>query len=617
MSASFFLAFALAQEAENNASATVTLPSGATIVGTSNGGVDSFLGIQYGEVGERFSRSSLVSIPDDDTVVINATVVGPDCHQAYPELPEFVHQPRPEAEECLFLNIWRPSGMSSEDSLPIMVWIHGGGFMIGSGAEQVYNGSNLARDQNVLVISINYRLGALGFLPQDPYGSLAMNGLFDQTIALQWIQANAQAFGGDTEQVTVFGESSGGESVCMLSVSPLSKGLFHRAIMQSGDCVYNNWMRGVPNEDIDFALEAVDALMNATGVTSFQELQNPELVDGATINFMSAASGWTESVIVLDKEVLPMHPRELYKDASNIVPSNFLIGANSNEDLTFWGMIPEDYLQLAASGLDESVHSLVGSKYGPDVADQVVRAYDADDNYDGDTVASFSHFHGDWYIGCPSRAIATDIAQVLPSSKTVYLYWFAHFAITDPVNHFGYDDYVNTTAWASHMAEIPFLFGNMDSWIPPSSSVDNNKTTLLSAQDYEMSKEIMTRWANFAKTGTPNIMVIGGSEVELSRRSDGMEFTMWEPLSTTSQPPKVMLFVDGQGQMSTLEAKAKQCDAFPFGNDNDDDDDDDDQNELPQSGSSPSRTDADSSSSWRVLWFYGFLFLQSLSIVVL
>lgn len=552
VAASFCLALGVAQEAK------ITLPNGSTVTGVSNGFADSFLGIKYGTVGEeRFSRSSLVPIPENDDI-INATAFGPDCYQSYPDLPEFFHQPRPEAEECLFLNIWRPTsgGISSADDslLPIMVWIHGGGLMIGSGAEQQYRGGTLAADQNVMVISINYRLGALGFLPQDADGLGAMNGLWDQIIALQWVQANAAAFGGNVEKVTIFGESSGSESVCMLSVSPLAKGLFHRAIMQSGDCVYNPWMGGVPNDDIDIGLEAVDSLLNATGVSSLQELQDASLVDAATLNLMAGAIGWH---IVLDKEVLPQHPRELYQDATKISPSDFLIGANSVEDLTFWGMTPKDYLQLASSGLNETVYSFVDSQYGPDAAKKVYQAYEAKGNYDGDTVASFSQFSGDWFIGCPSRVLALDIAGVLPSGeRNVYLYQFAHFAITDPMVWFGYADFVNTTSWASHSAGLPFVFGTMDFWVPVNGT--------LKEVDYKLNHEIMTRWANFAKTGSPNVL---DSDMEGVIERGNVDMVVWEPLSVSE--PRVMLFQDGLGQMSDLAFKAKQCAAFPFGNEDD------------------------------------------------
>jgi carboxylesterase type B len=141
---------------------TVAFPHGGSLTGTTMNHVDTFLGVQYAEVGERFSRSKLLDLTGA-AMTINATMFGPNCHQGYPGLPEFLHQPREESEECLYFNIWRPS--NSSGLLSVMVWIHGGGFIIGSGADQVHHGANLAREQNVMVVTIDYRLGALGFLP--------------------------------------------------------------------------------------------------------------------------------------------------------------------------------------------------------------------------------------------------------------------------------------------------------------------------------------------------------------------------------------------------------------------------------------------------------------------
>lgn len=186
----------------------MTLPSGTLVLGETGDKVESFLGIPYATVGERFSRSSLVT---EYPSTINATEFGPNCHQVYSGVADFIHQPREEDEECLYLNIWRPSNVTSK--LAVMVWIHGGGFAIGSGADSVHAGTNLARDQGVLVVSINYRLGPLGLMPKDEWGTGGMNGIYDQVMALQWVNTFIDSFGGDVDSVTIFGESAGGESV--------------------------------------------------------------------------------------------------------------------------------------------------------------------------------------------------------------------------------------------------------------------------------------------------------------------------------------------------------------------------------------------------------------------
>ena len=146
------------------------------------------------------------------------------------------------SEDCFFLDIYRPRNRTG--ALAVMVWIHGGGMTIGDSGGLglgAGDGRRLAAEQEVLVVSVNYRLGPLGFLPVrqlgHPQGTGGMNGLHDQIIALQWIQKNIKAFGGDPERVTLFGCSAGSLSICTLSTSPLAKGLFQQAILESGPCL--------------------------------------------------------------------------------------------------------------------------------------------------------------------------------------------------------------------------------------------------------------------------------------------------------------------------------------------------------------------------------------------
>ncbi len=132
-------------------------------------------------------------------------------------------------EDCLYLNIWRPK---KDGKFPVMVWIHGGGLTSGSGSDAMYWGDRLSSSKDVVVVTFNYRLGALGFLAlkelsaEDPHASSGNYGLLDQVAALKWVQQNIASFGGDPDNVTIFGESAGGWSVCMLMASPLAKGAF-------------------------------------------------------------------------------------------------------------------------------------------------------------------------------------------------------------------------------------------------------------------------------------------------------------------------------------------------------------------------------------------------------
>ena len=158
------------------------------------------------------------------------------------------------SENCLFANIWRPvqasdAGAGDAGLLPVMFWIHGGGLTSGTGAQNWFNGTVFA-NKDVIVVTINYRLGPLGFLTLDdtlisevearsgevPVGTGGTNGLNDQRTAMEWVRDNIEAFGGDPNQITVFGESAGGQSTCSHTVSPLARGLFHASIIQSGPC---------------------------------------------------------------------------------------------------------------------------------------------------------------------------------------------------------------------------------------------------------------------------------------------------------------------------------------------------------------------------------------------
>ena len=146
--------------------------------------------------------------------------------------------PPPESEDCLFLNVWTP-GVNDNGKRPVMFWLHGGGFSTGSGSSALFIGANLARRGDVVVVGINHRLGALGFTHLGDLGGEAFVhsgnvGMLDAVAALAWVRDNIERFGGDPSRVMIFGESGGGQKVSMLLGSPPAKGLFHRAVIESG-----------------------------------------------------------------------------------------------------------------------------------------------------------------------------------------------------------------------------------------------------------------------------------------------------------------------------------------------------------------------------------------------
>jgi para-nitrobenzyl esterase len=203
--------------------------------------VCAYKGIPFAQppVGDLRWRAPQDALPREE--ILQALSYGPDCMQAKGFSDMIIQSgTRKVSEDCLYLNIWRPA---RPGQYPVMVWIHGGALLIGSGAWPIYQGTSLAALQDVLVVTINYRLGPFGYLSHPDLvdendgvdgGSAGNYGLMDQQQALKWIQQNIKAFSGDPGNVTIFGESSGGWSVFSLLVSPSSKGLFHKAIAQSG-----------------------------------------------------------------------------------------------------------------------------------------------------------------------------------------------------------------------------------------------------------------------------------------------------------------------------------------------------------------------------------------------
>jgi para-nitrobenzyl esterase len=236
-------------------------------------------------------------------------------------------------EDCLYLNVWTPA-KSTNESLPVMVWIHGGSNLNGAGSQPEYDGSNLA-SKGVVVITINYRLDIFGFLAhpeltrESGTNSSGNYGLLDQIAALKWVRNNIRAFGGDPSRVTIFGESAGAFDVSLLMASPLTKGLFARAIGESGGALTP--IPAFGPKPLQIAEQDGLKFAQSVGASSVSELRGKsatELLDAAIKNPITYAFG------VVDGYVMPEHPASIYSQGKqNDVP--LLVGWNADEGSYF------------------------------------------------------------------------------------------------------------------------------------------------------------------------------------------------------------------------------------------------------------------------------------------
>lgn len=354
------------------------------VAGLRRDGVSRFLGIRYGA--DTSTTRFLPPAPAPDwTGVSDCTAFGnsapqgrlPNAGQANSEAARFLatlfgmpgEVPPPESEDCLFLNVWTPEA-SPRAKRPVMFWLHGGGFAQGNGSSAMYDGTALCQRGDVVVVTINHRLNAMGYLylaGMDPVFADSGNvGQLDQVLALQWVRDNIAAFGGDPGNVTIFGESGGGSKVAALLAMPPAQGLFHKAIIQSGPM-----LRGVEAADAHALAEKTLADLGiAQGdVRKLQSIDYREIVQAALRS--QPPRGIRSLAPVVDGRSLPAHPFDPVAPAiSANVP--VIVGSCKDEatlftmpDPQFGKMTPEDVRQrfgsLFGSRADEAF-ALVSSR---------------------------------------------------------------------------------------------------------------------------------------------------------------------------------------------------------------------------------------------------------------
>ena len=373
------------------------------------------------------------------------------------------------SEDCLYLNVWTPA-KSANDHLPVLVWIYGGGFSAGSASDRSYSGEKLAT-KGVVLVSINYRVGQLGFLAHPELSAESTNhvsgnyGLLDQIAGLQWVKQNIAAFGGDPNKVTIFGESAGGISVSMLCASPLAKGLFEGAISESGGSFGPPRPTTFPGENLKRLADAErggEAFAKSAGASSIAELRK------IAPDKLPASRGLGGSWPIIDGWVIPDDQYKLYS-AGKYNDTPILVGYNSDEGASFSPpKSPEDYLARTKA------------RYGK-FADALIQAYPAGSNTVLKTARDLTR---DAAFGWHTWSWARLQSQA-GKSKVFYYYFDQHPNYPESSPQFDHG--------SPHGSEVPYVFEHLNANSPQTSKTD-----------LEISDAMSSYWVNFAKDGDPN-----------------------------------------------------------------------------------------------------------------
>ncbi|XP_053557320.1 pyrethroid hydrolase Ces2e [Bombina bombina] len=390
----------------------------------------------------------------------------------------------PVSEDCLFLNIFTPANQENDLKLPVMVFIHGGGLSMG--AASFYDGSALSAYENVVVVAIQYRLGLLGFFSSGDEQARGNYGFLDQVAALQWIQENIQDFGGDPQSVTIFGESAGGVSVAAHVLSPLSKGLFHRAIAESGVAIIPSLIL-TKAEDILY-LKKFIANVSGCDIAEVVDCLKRKTEDEILTITRTMAIGAIPACV--DGVFLPKIAEQILRDKeSNRVP--FIIGMNNHE---FGWIIP---VVMNISGFEDGMTI--------DTAESLLRNLPllgvSSESISIIMDAYFGDIDDPLEIRNQFIDLCGDIVFALPAIKTakyhrdsglpVYFYEYQHRASL-------FKDSKPAFVKADHGDEILSVLG-----IPflNEESIFNFPAT---DEEKTLSRIVMKYWANFARNGDPN-----------------------------------------------------------------------------------------------------------------
>lgn len=468
------MALGLASAAQAQGPEIVRVESGQ-LQGVVADGVIAFKGVPFAAPPVGDLRWRAPQPPPAWTGVRSAAQYGNDCAQK-PFPSDAAPLGTAPAEDCLVLNVWRPADAPAKAKLPVMVWIYGGGFVNGGSSPEVYSGHQFAK-QGVVLVSFNYRVGRFGFFAhpaltkENPKGPLGNYGFMDQIAALKWVQRNIAAFGGDPANVTIFGESAGGFSVHTLMTTPAAKGLFHKAIVESGGGrgnitpgrrVSGQVAGGPPSGEqvgLAFAKSVGIEGEDAAALAALRKLPADTVVSG--LNMMTMFTP-TYAGPMVDGQIVVDEPGKIYAAGGGAnVP--LIVGANSM-DIGF----------SMAKSIDE-----VYAPFGPDRRAAAQAAFDPKGT--GDVRAVGTLVASDTMMVEPARFVAKAWSD---AKRPVYAFRFSYVA----------DSMRKEWPGAPHATEIPYVFD----------TVKAKYGEALTPSDAAMGALTNAYWVAFAKSGDPN-----------------------------------------------------------------------------------------------------------------
>ncbi|XP_046567565.1 crystal protein-like [Haliotis rubra] len=471
-----------------------------------------YLGITYGTA----KRFEAPTPPSPWSRPVEATRVGPMCYQDCPSSPPHLCVPQ-MSEDCLILNVFVPRGNPEGSGYAVMVFIHGGDFLSYSGSSPLFNGDVFVKKGNVILVTINYRLGAFGFLPRVVNGDVVGGnyGLLDQQLALKWVHDNIRAFGGDNNKITIFGQSAGAQSVCVHLVTPSVSHYFQRAIIQSSPMALP--FRNMTEAERQIDLFARQLGCRARDIQCFRsksasevlQAQNSIPKDQISDNSAMQFEAWGP---VIDGRNISGNLLSIL--ATTSIDKDIIIGTTSDEGLAYvYGAVPHRvpmFLFSFVLNMFIPNSSAISSLY-------TVR---------GDARPALSKVITDFMFSCPS----TLFADILSSSKNVWVYRFEQ-----PLSIDAWGSATHCVNKTCHGVDLPFLYDT-----PRLVGYD------VTSGDEKLSSTMIGYWTNFAKYGNPNILGILP------------EWPKYQGNISTEQ--KVMVFKEPQ--VIVKEAKNKKCAAM-------------------------------------------------------